>query len=397
MSDQPQIPRAADIDRNEPEAVRSMAKVDAVLALRLFNETLHRNAVTSDSAESADWSRDFAAGFFNLFIGDERVTPGMYALRTFYRGLLLSGAENWPAVRFRSIVPALDPWDNLLLHIRARVDERDAKLYEYTFWTLLGAYRWNPWNPQPACIIAGTTNVETRHTLLKTLVDMFVSCTIEHLPHFESVLEDHNDRIRIGDSEWLLPTSGRGVPLEQARLSSGVLCHLSLVETGDGERVTEMRTVPSMGATLVIPSQPLTLSSARRERYALLQAPVGRAAIPIGTAGFSDRRTHVLQLLVFLVENLIKVHALPDVATYNCVTASRRRISFMVSARQAGRFFDICRTVTIAEAVTARFLANTGNDEPWNLMNLLQVQPDLVVSNATCEYVAKLFDDVVII
>lgn len=341
----------------------SMSHFDAVLELRIANELRQ----SRDPRTPDEWRRTNAEGFFHLFLSgsDPRLTPEMRAMRAFYDGLIEMGDYEWPARGFDDA----DPWVTLLTHFNP-TNEIVGATREYIAWAALGAYRWNPFQRQMLCILNGGWDRPIRDQIYGFFRKFFIPGTIPSGRQDEAALwairNNHNDRIRIGHATKL----GGYKDMR----TSGFVTRGFIHNQPDGSRTTETRIMPAMHTTFAMAGTTDPCDPVMRSRAVVLYMSASlymRESLVNATAKSyrEDRELlgqhfRIVQLLCFFVENLIKVHALDDIVCDD----------------------GICRTVTIAKAAT-RFLTPMS---VWDLMNLLRIQPFLVMNDEVRTYVHDL-------
>ena len=364
----------------QSEEMQSMARFDAVFELRIKNET-EQSAWPTPEQRSANADR-----FFRLFLGsDARLTPEMRALAGFYGYLLRAGAAEWPG---RGYDGEADPWGSLLAQLHGGGEPAVWEFREYVVWAALGAYRWNPYRRQPAFLIQDSWEWVIRAQLGEMLGELFVPHTTESRMFGkleQPVRSNHNDRVRLGHIATFVGTDD--APGDKSMIHSGIITHQMLEPTADGGRITRTTVVPSMCTTFALAPCSYQPTPATCARYAILKIPTAvLVGLPLGGWQPDDRpigqRSRILQLLCYLVENLIKVHALEDVVVGPKVLEDVPGID---------RYLGICRTVAIAKAVNANYMTTRA----WDPLSLLKIQPHLVITDDVVKYVDHLHRAVV--
>jgi hypothetical protein len=424
----------AQISTNE---MRSMATLDLVLAMALKNEheleDLRATARSPADYKAAliGWKACKVEEFMTFFRTADAgsITPEMDAMRGFYERMMNTGPRTLVR-KFTDIDPSLDALGNFIAYMRTFSDHvlrnyaTHAQL-ELIWLSCFNAYHWNPYKLQWSGLIPGDSGVSKSFTML-LIKKMMITGTVQWLTtrtnKARETAGNYNDSIIFCDeaaSEVVSEKNGMRVddnPAQKSAMTSGIVIKEINVARADGSRTTITISIPSMcvhwNATnntthhMSDPIQQRTMVTAfpslsREGAFdnssdEFIQGEWLRDEV-CEDAGLE--RFHILQLLVFLVENLIKIHVLTDVDVKMCqrfdlqLYKELMQSGVPVNRRDIERFNMNCREGAIVDAAIRLFLCTgspISDGEPWSDKNLLMAEPLLVVSESTAAYVLGL-------
>ena len=415
----------------------SMATLDRVLAMRLINERelaeLRAQRLSPEEHRTAlcGWKRAKLDEFMTFFrtADTASITPEMAALRTLYERHTTTGKRTLVR-RFTDIDPSLSPWGNLAAYLRTFSDHvlRSYATHvqlELIWLSCFNAYHWNPYHLQWSGLIPGDSGVSKSFTMLlvkRLLAEGTVTWVSDKTCKARRTAQNFNDGIIFRDeeaSEAVSERNGQHIdddPTDKSVMTSGIMTREQNVPRADGTRVTQSIAIPSScvhwGA---INNQTHNMSEPIKQRVHVMPFPslaregafsnaqdefiLGEWSKDESLTAVALERFHILQLLAFLIENLIKIHVLDDVDVTLCKRLDMHFYAEMaasgvpVNRRDVERLNMNCREAAILDAANRLFLHCTApfaEGAEWDPAWLMFVEPLLVVSEDVAAYVLGL-------
>ncbi|MCK9357463.1 MAG: hypothetical protein M0R22_10055, partial [Dehalococcoidia bacterium] len=422
-------------------AEEQMASLDKTLAMAFENAaaSAERQRVYRDPDEfrrmEIEAKQLNLERFMSLFrVADPATrTPESGALLRFYTDMLAGiGTSGKPTLvrKWELADPTLDGWGNFIAHVRTFTDmvlrNYSTHLqYELIMISLLNAYHWAPHQLQMNILVPGESGVSKTFVfelIKKTLVDGTVTWRQEMSDKAGRTEQCFNDRIVLedeGNRRFLSKGGANGRQAgsddetDKSTATSGIIVREVNVVAADGTtRVTMTMSIPNMQAVARATNDKLNdLSDPMRQRNLILAFSTlcrvcacdnpgefinGAWAKDPALRNASLERIRIIQLLVYLTENFIKVGVFKDV---DMAIADRFALKFEAVLREANipyvarditRFRMNCRTAAIMNAANELFLSAHSPlcvDEPWSDGNLLLLEPLLVTTESVCAYV----------
>ena len=420
------------------DEMRSMAELDLVLAMRLKNEielaALKSQPMSPEEYKAAliTWKRGKFEEFMTFFrtADPSRITQTMLNLRRLYEKLTTTGKKTLVR-KFGNADPSLDTWGNLVVYLRTLTDHElrsyatHAQL-ELIYWSCFNAYRMSFHELQMNILIpgdAGTSKTFTMKVDRLLFAEGTTSWVSDTTAKARRTKQNFNDDIRLIDEGSSEATSqgksGERVeddPTMKSAMTSGIIRREENVQLADGTRVTRTVAIPAVAVTVTATNSAIHhISEPLLQRNLMLPFPsLARAGAfdeerDEFILGYHRRdpeldavaleRFHILQLLYYIVENLIKVRVFDEVNTELCKRINMEffyelaQANVPVNRRDIDRLNMNCRVSAIADAVNRMFLSEVSDlpaDAEWNPYWIMSIEPLLVVTESPAAYMLGL-------